>query len=215
MKSALKKNTYRWWGITTGLCLFVAGVFLAPCFFPAPAQRAFADEAPQSQENVVLEESNGEETTATSPEEEYFSYEELADAQIAHADDLTTITIPKSKVPLSRFLQTGQSPGISGSYFNTVLVGLSMAFLLAMLLLLLARKTSDHRVTAGRIIAATVGLATIVTWSHLDRLQTPTVLFNEVSAVIATLFCVFVALSIASYVYEFRLNKNEVSEQEE
>ena len=188
------------------LVLPIALILLLASLFVLPASQIIAADGNQelSQAQAHEEESIHFEQDLTAPSEK-----DLIDAQTSRAD-AQRVTIPETTVPLTSFSSTVQlTSNQGGSYYNTLVAMLSIASMIAMLVLLSVRKTRSYRVIAVRTVAVAFGLVTIATWSLLDKLQVPAVVFNSSSLLITIIFGSYVVIAIASYVYEAQLNKAE------
>lgn len=158
-------------------------------------------------ESQDIEASAQESSSGLASEAEPFDNQDLISAQTNQAGSSSQTTIYDNAVPLSNVADLNQLAGHArdGSYFNTVVAALCLIMLIVSLILLSTKK--DYKVIVVRTIAAAIGVATLAVWSLLDTLQAPAVLFNEASPLIATLFALYVATILASYVYENRLKR--------
>lgn len=211
MASVWYRRTGGWWARVSLLTVSLALILLLVSLMTMVLERAFASELPQTQSKHFQEESVQEGSTGSDSDEEFYRFnsQDLLDAQTNPSGSQNRIIIPHGEVPLSGSLETGHIISKGGSLYNTVLALLCIALMGAMLLLLLIRKTTDFRVIAMRTISVAFGLLTVVTWSLLDKLQIPVVLFNNVSVLITSIFILFIATATASYVFEARHTSNK------
>lgn len=237
MRAAAKRCTQSQWGRAFLAALLFFALLLSLSFgsFALPAyadeiQYAHETEGSQS-ENILLQQSQSDSSQPDSSQSDSnqtgeqegvaevsetpgykvyrFSEQDLIEAQT----NQTGTRISDAAVPLASFSQDGKSPSSAtgGSLVNTLIVLLNIVSMVAMLLLLSIRKTTDYRVIAVRTIAAAFGLVTITTWSLLDRLQIPTVATNDSTALIVTLFCLYTAIAAGSFFYEAHLRRQKQS----
>lgn len=213
MKTATTTDTASRWvrALLRALLLVALILVLLFCGFSGfSAQRAFADE---SQTDPSLEQQEMQSSGSGSESQHYkvysFDRQDIIDAQTNQSNTPDDGTIPDLKVPLAGFSPADQNLDGAGrgSRFNTGLAVLCIVSLLVMLLMLFIRKTRDYRVLTVQTVAVAFGLVTIAAWVLLDRLQIPTVLFNDVSALLAVCTGIYLVVAVASYVLEARLKK--------
>jgi len=195
------------WGGMIAAAVFVVLGLLILGIIAGPAPQAMASE--DSPPEVSLYSETSESEGPDDPGFEVYSLtgQDNAEAQTNQSDNQGSMIIPEFDIPL---INSGQSTPISGnggSYVNTGLIILCILIMGVMLFLLLIRRTTDYRVITVRTIAVTFGLVTVVIWSLFDWVQVPTVLINSSTTLLATMFVVFVIMTITSYAYESRLNK--------
>lgn len=138
-----------------------------------------------------------------------FDRQDAIDAQTNHAGNFSNTFIPDSDVPLASGFELNQSADMAGggSYVNAIIAALCLILLIAVLVMLFARKTKDYRVIVVRTAAAAFGIVALAVWALLDRMQVPSTPINENTLLLAVLLGVVVALMVASYVLEARLLK--------
>lgn len=194
------------------LASLLLALMLLVSLFALPVTSAYADE-PQEAPIEEQQESSGADSSSVTPEYEVFTFdsEDIIDAQTNQSGNV----IPDTEVPLANSISSEKSQTGTGSIFNTVLIVLCVVSMLSMLIALSVRKTKDYRVIAARTVAVAVGLVTIATWSLMDKLQAPTVVFNDFTLLISALFAIYVVLAVYSYIYETRLNKAEKAQSKD
>ena len=195
------------WGGMIAAAVFVVLGLLILGIIAGPAPQAMASEDSPPEVSLYSETSEGEGPDDPGFEVYSLTGQDNAEAQTNQSDNQGSMIIPEFDIPL---INSGQSTPISGnggSYVNTGLIILCILIMGVMLFLLLIRRTTDYRVITVRTIAVTFGLVTVVIWSLFDWVQVPTVLINSSTTLLATMFVVFVIMTITSYAYESRLNK--------
>lgn len=209
--SGAAKETRRIKGRIAPFVVLVVASLMIALFMMATSSEAFANELHNSQIDTQQYVDKGDSDTEDEEADESQGYkvytfdsQDIIDAQTNQSGTI----IPDSDVPLTSTLMDSKNSTVGvGSIFNTVIVALCALSMLLMFALIGIRKTKDYRVITVRTLAAAAGLVTIVSWSLMDRLQTPTLVFNDSSAFIAALFSIYVVLAAYSYIYEARLDK--------
>ena len=194
--------------ISLAVFLFAFILLFAGSFAAAQAH-AYAAEPELSQNEQTTGQEDNESASVPVFEINSFDNHDIIEAQTNQSDQSNTVIIPSSEAPLAGFPEASEEADSAGSILNTVLAGISVLSLIMMLYLLLVRKTHDYRVIMVRILAVAFGMVTIVAWSLFDRLQIPFVMLNSSSALVITLFSVYVVMAVFSYFYETRLNRKK------
>ncbi|MCL2749853.1 MAG: hypothetical protein FWE96_02425 [Coriobacteriia bacterium] len=195
------------WGGMIAATVFIALGLLILGIIAEPAPQAIASEDSPPEISLYSETSEGEGPDNPGFEVYSLTGQDNAEAQTNQSNNQGSTIIPEFDIPLINSGQATPLSGNGGSYVNTGLIMLCILIMGVMLLLLLVRRTTDYRVIAVRTIAVTFGLVTVVVWSLFDWVQVPTVLINSTTTLLATLFVVFVIMTITSYAYESKLNK--------
>ena len=182
------------------LCLFVLPFAQAQGFDPAKAE---ISQYLEGNDVEAIDEGGYEVFSLTG--------QDNVDAQTNQSDTQGSIVIPNYIVPLTETHQNSMISGNGGSFVNTAIGIICICAMGIMLLVLLARKTTDYRVIVVRTIAVTFGLVTVVIWSLFDRIQVPSVMINDSTTMVIACFSVFVIMAAISYAYESRLEKKRAT----
>jgi hypothetical protein len=185
----------------------MVGLLLIALFVAGAAVSVLADASTQAFASETIGATSG--TPDSSEHKEAvdasaYSPEELLDAQTSHAETL----IPDSSVPMSSWVNNGAaanggaSGANDGSLVNTILATVCAISMVLAMFALTRRKNSSFSVVTVRTVAVAIGLVMVSTWSLLDKLATPTLLLNDSSSVIITMFVLYTIALVASFVWE-------------
>jgi hypothetical protein len=175
--------------------LFAAVLLIA--LFSTPTQIFAADGTASDQDASATE---------TQPTTRTYNQQDLLDAQTNHSE----VYISDTAVPLASFKGDNSASDFyltTGSLINTVIAAICAVSMILIMVALTRKNKVDFSVLAVRTVAVSIGLLAIVTWSLFDKLSIPAPWFNDTSTAIIILFTIYLAVAIASFVLEAKLEK--------
>ncbi|MDR2673202.1 MAG: hypothetical protein LBC35_08035 [Coriobacteriales bacterium] len=198
------------WGLTSGFLVRVCAALvlitiLAFAMMTAGTLRtAFASDTVTSKA-ALSQDSSGDEGRGTTDDDTApptYDAQDLVSAQTNHSQ----ANIPDPQVPLKNMADVVNgsfgAPYSQGSFVNTGLAIICVLSMVVLVIALVRRKQPDFKIVVVRTAAMAVGLVTVSTWSLVDKLAVPSLVVNNSSILIASLFVLYAAVAVASVVLE-------------